>query len=81
MVCSEEMRGRAHPGVVGDEGEAPESKKKGGARDVDVAVVEEMCRSWRVGVLDGVQEVEEGERVPFPCSGSVDGVHGGGDGR
>ena len=54
-------------------------KKEG--RDVDEADVEGMRRSWRVGVLDSVQEVEEGERFPFPCSGSLEGGHGGdGDG-
>jgi hypothetical protein len=40
-----------------------------------------VSRSWRVGVLDGVQEVEEEERVPFHASGNVGDDHGGGGRR
>jgi hypothetical protein len=45
-------------------------------------MVEKASCTWRLRVLDGVQEVEEGERNRFPSSGgSIVGHGDGGGGR
>jgi hypothetical protein len=65
LVVLDEVRENA-----GDEGDDLEA-------GVDKADGEEV----RAAAGVGVQEEEEGDAVPFPCSGHLELVHGGGDGR
>jgi hypothetical protein len=39
------------------------------------------CSTWRLGLREGVEDEEEVDAVPFPCSDGVEAGHGDSGGR